>query len=214
MQPRDLQQNRKVNFLETKKSALLHFSATLLFSFSNVLKTMLKCKAGGADGCPVPRPWRLSAEPASQPLHGAEPRAAPWPLRCPKPSLPTSFDSVFPTSKAHPGTRRAPQQSAKLRLSRCSLFGTGRPHLPHQQTEISMAANVLQTKKSLYWLHSAQQVSTFAVPTPSPCTSFTGEVKRHLIFTACRRCSLRCTARLSLSRSQPRSWKKRGDGLI
>lgn len=107
---------------------------------------MLKRKAGGADGCPVPRPRRLSAEAARQPHHGAEPRAAPWPLHCPKPSLPASFDRVFPTSKAHPGTGRAPQQSAKLCLSRRSLFGTGRPHLPHQQTEISMAANVLQTK--------------------------------------------------------------------
>lgn len=191
---------------------LLHFSATFLFSFSDVPETMPKCGASGAAGRPALRPRRLSARIASQPYRGAEPRAAPWPLRCPKPSLPTSFDSVFPTSEAHPGTGWAPQRSAKLRPSRHSLFHTGRPHLPRQQTEILTAANTLQTKT--HFLHSVQQVPTFAVPAPSPCMSFAGEAKCHRIFAACWRSSLRCAARLSLSRSQSRSWKKRGDGFI
>lgn len=135
-----------VIFLETKRSALLHFSATFLFSFSNIPETMLKRGAGGAAGRPAPCPRRLSAGAAGQPRHGAEPRAAPWPLRCPKPSLPTSFDSVFPTSEAHPGAGPAPQQSAKLHPSHRSLFGMSRLHLPHQQIEISTAANILRTK--------------------------------------------------------------------
>lgn len=125
---------------------LLHFSATFLFFFSDVPETMPKRGSGSAAGRPAPRPRRLSAGAAGRPRCGAEPRAAPWPLHCPKPSLPTSFDSVFPTSEAHPGTGQAPQWSAKLHPSRCSPFGMGRPHLPCQQIEILTAANILRTK--------------------------------------------------------------------
>lgn len=107
---------------------------------------MPKHRAGSAARCLAPHSQCLSARAARQPRHGAEPRAAPRPLRCPKPSLPTSFDSVFPTSEVHPGTGRGPQWSAKLHPSHRSLFGIGRTHLPHQLIEISMAANVLQTK--------------------------------------------------------------------
>lgn len=125
---------------------MLHFSATLSFSFSDIPETMPKRGAGGTAGCPAPRPRRLSAGAAGPPRRGAEPRAAPWPLRSPKPPLPTSFDSVFPTSEAHPGAGRAPHRSAKLRPSRRSLLGMGRPHLPHQRIEISTAANILRAK--------------------------------------------------------------------
>lgn len=166
-----------------------------------------KHRAGAAAGRVATRPQCLRPGAASWPRRGAEPRAAPWPLCCPKPSLPTCFNSVFTTSKAHPVTGQALQQSTTLRPSRCSLFGTGRPHLPQRQMEILM----FYSPKLNSWLHSVRHVSVFAVPTPSPCASFAGKAKRHLILRVHRWSSLCCSA--TSARLSPSPGRKEMESL-
>lgn len=133
-------------------------------------------------------------------------QSSPMALHCPKPSLPTNPDTAFPTSEAHPGTGRAPQQSAELRPSRRSLFGTGRPHPPHQHTQSPTAAGVLQAKTQFPGCLQHREFPSLQFLPPCALPWRSGRVLSdgHSVPG-----SSLCCAAPSPQQVQPHSWKRR-----
>lgn len=142
-------------------------------------------------------------------------QSSPMALPCPKSSLPTSPGGVFPTREAHPGTSQAPQRSAELHPSCCSLSGMDKPHPPHWHIQSPAAAGIWQDKTQFLTALSAESSQVCSSSSFTLCAPFPGRSRVPSDDSGVPRSSLCCTAWSPLRRSSltPRR-EKRGIHLM